>query len=49
MNWELIEENEPAEQKQICKKCGNDSFRVYIKIFIDDARLYCASCGDPLL
>jgi hypothetical protein len=47
-NWEPpTEETEPTEEKQICGKCGNDSFRVYIKIIIDDARLYCARCGEP--
>ena len=42
MNWETSNENnEPAEEKQVCQKCGNDIFRVYIKIIIDDAlRLY---------
>ena len=50
MNWEkLSEETEPAEEKQVCQKCGNDTFRAYIKIIIDDARLYCAKCGEPLL
>jgi ribosomal protein S27AE len=42
------EEDEPKEEKQVCQKCGNDTFRVYIKIIIDDARLYCAKCGEPL-
>jgi ribosomal protein S27AE len=47
-NWEPpTEKTEPAEEKQVCQKCGNDSFRVYIKIIIDDARLYCAKCGEP--
>ena len=50
MNWgKLSEETEPAEEKQVCQNCGNDTFRVYIKIIIDDARLYCAKCGEPLL
>ena len=39
------EQNENIENKQICHKCGNDSFRVYINIIIDDARLYCSKCG----
>jgi ribosomal protein S27AE len=39
------EKDEPTLEKQDCKKCGNDTFRVYIKIIIDDARLYCAKCG----
>jgi len=48
--WNTPEEkDEPAEEKQVCKKCGNDTFRVYIKIIIDDARLYCAKCGEPSL
>jgi hypothetical protein len=47
-NWEPpTEETETAEEKQVCRKCGNDSFRVYVKIIIDDARLYCAKCGEP--
>ena len=50
MEWEaLVEKNELAEEKQVCKKYGNDTFRVYIKLLIDDARLYCAKCGEPLL
>jgi len=40
------EPKEPAEEKQVCKKCGNDTFRVYISIIIDDARLFCAKCGE---
>ena len=47
-NFVEKEEDEPAKEKQICRKCGNDSFRVYIKIIIDDARLYCSKCGEPL-
>ena len=43
------EKNEPDKEKQFCQKCGNDAFHVYIKIIIDDARLYCAKCGEPLL
>ena len=47
MSWEKAkEQNEPTEEKQVCEKCGNDTFRVYIKIIIDDARLYCAKCGE---
>ena len=34
-----------VEEKEICKYCKNDSFRVYIKIIIDDARLFCSKCG----
>ena len=47
MVWETPnEKNEPAEEKQVCQKCGNDTFRVYIKIIIDDARLYCTKCRE---
>jgi hypothetical protein len=43
MNWTPPNEtDEPEEEKQVCQNCGNDTFRVYIKIIIDDARLYCA-------
>ena len=46
MIWEPPkEENEKPEHKQTCEKCGNDTFRIYIKIIIDDAHLYCAKCG----
>lgn len=42
------EKDEDIEDKIICKTCGNDSFRVYVTIIIDDARLYCTKCGkDP--
>jgi ribosomal protein S27AE len=40
------EQKENQDEKQICSKCGNDSFRVYIRIIIDDARLYCSKCGE---
>ena len=33
------------EDKVICK-CGNDTFKVYIKVIIDDAELVCAKCGN---
>ena len=47
MNWKPpTEKDEQPEDKQVCKKCGNDTFRVYINIIIDDARLYCAKCGE---
>jgi late competence protein required for DNA uptake (superfamily II DNA/RNA helicase) len=47
--WEPpTEKTEPAEEKQVCQKCDNDTFRVYIKIIIDDARLYCTNCGEPI-
>ena len=49
MDWkEPSEEDDPTNEKQICKNCGNDTFRVYIRIIIDDARLYCAKCGKYL-
>ena len=32
MDWGILnEKSEPAEEKMFCEKCGNDSFRVYIK------------------
>lgn len=34
------------EHKHVCDKCGNDSWRVYIKIVIDDAELICTKCGN---
>jgi hypothetical protein len=41
MNWEPpIEKDEQPEDKQVCKKCGNDTFRVYIKIIHDPADLH---------
>jgi ribosomal protein L37E len=40
------EKKEKPQEKVICKKCGNDTFRVYITVIIDDARLYCAKCGE---
>lgn len=44
----MEERNENSKEKVICRTCGNDSFRVYISIIIDDARLYCTKCGkDP--
>jgi hypothetical protein len=47
--WESPkEEDEPSEEKQVCNRCGNDTFRVYIRIIIDDARLYCTQCGEPI-
>jgi len=46
---DYIEEKQPGNEKCICEKCGNDSFRVYIKIIIDDARLFCSKCGEPFL
>jgi hypothetical protein len=33
MEWQPPkEQNEPDKEKQVCQKCGNDTFRVYIKI-----------------
>jgi ribosomal protein S27AE len=40
------ESDEPITEKVICNKCGNNTFRVYVKIIIDDARLYCSKCGE---
>jgi hypothetical protein len=42
------EKKEKSQEKVICEKCGNDTFRVYITVIIDDARLYCAKCGEYL-
>lgn len=36
---------EEEGDKVVCLKCGNDTFRVYITMIIDDARLYCTKCG----
>lgn len=36
--------NENENNKMVCD-CGNNSFYVYIKTIIDDARLYCTSCS----
>jgi hypothetical protein len=41
--------DEYLEDKAICIKCGNDTIRVYITIIIDEARLYCAKCGEHYL
>jgi len=47
MTWEQPkEQDEPIEEKQVCEKCGNDTFRIYIKIIVDDARMYYAKCGE---
>jgi hypothetical protein len=40
------ESSQNSKNKVICHKCGNDSFHVYITLFIDDARLYCSKCGE---
>jgi ribosomal protein L37E len=40
------EKKEKKQEKVICEKCGNDTFRIYITLIIDDARLYCANCGE---
>jgi len=42
------EKKEKPKDKVNCKKCGNDTFRAYITLIIDDARLYCAKCGEFL-
>ena len=39
------EKDENPKEKVVCNTCGNDTFRVYITIIIDDARLYCTKCG----
>lgn len=28
-----------------CDNCGNNSFRVYYMISIDDSQLFCSRCG----
>ena len=49
-SWEQpIEKEEQGSEKQICVKCGNDTFRVYIKVIIDDASLYCSQCAEFLV
>jgi len=40
------EKQEKSEEKVKCRICGNDTFRVYMKVIIDDARLYCSQCGE---
>ena len=40
------EKREKPEEKVKCPKCGSDSFRVYMKVIVDDARLYCSECGE---
>ncbi len=39
------ERKEKVKNQMICENCGGDSFRVYITVIIDDARLYCSICG----
>jgi len=39
---EPSEKDEPENDKQICQRFDNETFGVYIKTIIDDARLYCA-------
>jgi ribosomal protein L37E len=41
----MSEKCEVKKDKVVCRKCGNDAFRVYITVIIDDARLYCSKCG----
>jgi len=43
------ESNESITNKLLCEKCGFDSFRVYIDVIIDDARLYCLRCNNNQL
>jgi DNA-directed RNA polymerase subunit RPC12/RpoP len=45
-NAKYMEANQDPNEKYICEKCGNDTFRVYMKIIVDDARLYCTRCGE---
>ncbi len=33
--------------KCVCEYCGNDTFKVYIKVIIDDAELICSKCNKP--
>jgi hypothetical protein len=40
------EKRENPSAKWVCDKCGNDTFRVYAAIIIDEARLYCTKCGE---
>jgi hypothetical protein len=44
-NGILTREEDEEIEKEICRVCGNDSFRLYISSVIDDARLYCTECG----
>jgi hypothetical protein len=41
-----LEQNQNPEDKVVCKKCGNDTFRVYVTVSIDDVRLYCSKCRE---
>lgn len=41
------EKKEHIKDKFKCK-CGNDTFRVYATVVIDDARLYCSKCSKEL-
>ncbi len=44
----MEEKQENPKEKIICNTCGNDTFRVYAGVSIDDARMYCTKCGkDP--
>lgn len=42
-------EKRTGRRKQVCQKCGNDTFKVFIKIIIDDARLFCAKCVETFI
>jgi hypothetical protein len=37
---------EIIENKKTSSHIPNDTFRLYIRITIDDARMYCAECGE---
>ena len=45
---DIKEENEDSQDTVICEKCGNDTFRAYITIIVDDIRLYCDRCGEKV-
>lgn len=40
-----IETDEDINEKQICPRCNNGTYRAYISICVDDVRLYCTKCG----
>ena len=39
------ENSELYNDKQICEKCGNENFRVYVSAILNDARIYCSACN----